>query len=275
MRASIVLVIALLSATAPPVAAQTPGEQREQAFLDKTVGAEVQAVWKVTPGGKQAAKYQAELNDRLQGLTCTVKSVSKLGNNAYLVTFDLAGDGFQFELPVTMPITFTGSNSEAVGPASVCIPGFATVSGSGTISGKHFQGAWTAGSADGTVHGQLRQPPPGQSKPKGGHPPDFWSDPRNQNQWRTWTPTDRFAVVFDLTADQPSTLSQALQQGNTPVELLMQEATAALLNASNRQVGYAYSATQVKRMVQAAFRSGSYDETIRVLSEQNRRSSGF
>lgn len=103
----------------------------------------------------------------------------------------------------------------------------------------------------------------------------FWSQERNLPNWvpTGFLPTDIFNIVFDRNAADPATttLFQALNPV-TPVTLLeqlIQQATAALLNAAHPDINYPLTVNEVISLFQAAFDSGDYETTKNLFDQYN------
>ncbi len=103
-----------------------------------------------------------------------------------------------------------------------------------------------------------------------GFTPGFWKQCQHLQYWTGYKTTDSFEKVFgvNISCSNPTLLS-ALSTGGGGQQALMRQAVAALLNASNDNVNYLYSAQDVIQMVQQAFASGQYDQTTSLLETQN------
>jgi hypothetical protein len=83
-------------------------------------------------------------------------------------------------------------------------------------------------------------------------------------------PSNDFAFVFSVSPTfDPHSLLDAVWLGGAGEFALARHAVAALLNASNPQVNYAYSVAQVIAMVQAAYANGSFEATKDLFEVQN------
>jgi len=83
-------------------------------------------------------------------------------------------------------------------------------------------------------------------------------------------PTNDFAFVFIVSPTfDPHSLLDAVWLGGAGEFALARHAVAALLNASNPSVDYAYSVSQVMAMVQFAYATGSFEATKNLFEEQN------
>jgi hypothetical protein len=96
--------------------------------------------------------------------------------------------------------------------------------------------------------------------------PGYWKQLQHEGSWVTYSPGDSYSVVFALT-DGGWTLQEALQTGGGGEEALARHAVAALLNASNPEVGYLYTVEQVIDIVKAAYATGGDFETAKGLLE--------
>ena len=103
--------------------------------------------------------------------------------------------------------------------------------------------------------------------------PGYWRQPHHEFAWTTYATTDLFNDVFSLTAgsDYPGnpTLLDAVGQGGGGYKALGRHAVAALLNASNPDVSYEYSTSEVITIVQDAFNTGSFETAKNLLAGEN------
>ena len=107
--------------------------------------------------------------------------------------------------------------------------------------------------------------------------PGFWKNhssygPAPLSGWPEsgLSPDASYESIFGV--DVPNTaptLLQALAEGGGAVDALLRHSTAALLNAANPYVDYAYTQAQIISMVQAAFANGSYESTKNLFATQN------
>ena len=107
--------------------------------------------------------------------------------------------------------------------------------------------------------------------------PGFWKNhsaygPAPLSGWPETglSPDASYEAIFgvDVPASAP-TLLQALGTGGGGVDALLRHSTAALLNAANPYVDYAYTQAQIISMVQAAFVSGDYETPKNLFASQN------
>ena len=84
------------------------------------------------------------------------------------------------------------------------------------------------------------------------------------------TPSTRYESIFgvDVPASTP-TLLDALGINGGGMFALMRHSAAAILNASDPYISYAYTKTQIIAMVQQAFVSGDYETPKNLLATQN------
>src|SRR5215217_2888062 len=103
--------------------------------------------------------------------------------------------------------------------------------------------------------------PPG----KEGCTPGYWKQPQHFDSWVGYTPSQSFETVFNVdvtlrgegqTTYATPTLLQALGANGGGVNALARHAVAALLNASNPDVEYAYTTAEVIALVHNAIASG-------------------
>jgi hypothetical protein len=109
-------------------------------------------------------------------------------------------------------------------------------------------------------------PPPGGE----GCTPGYWRQDQHFDSWVGYYPSDDFAAVFTVApAFDPHSLLDAVWLGGGGEEALARHAVAALLNASNPSVNYAYSVSQVLAMVQFAYETSAFEATKNLFEAQN------
>ncbi len=101
--------------------------------------------------------------------------------------------------------------------------------------------------------------------------PGFWKQPQHFVFWVSYTQDDLFDDVFGVTNSLGGdlTLLEALETGGGGEVAMMRHAVAALLNAANPDVDYAFTEMEIISMVQAAYVSGDFDGTKNLFEEQN------
>ena len=111
--------------------------------------------------------------------------------------------------------------------------------------------------------------------------PGYWKQPQHLDSWIGYDPSNGFFDVFvrEITIRWSQkrkprpftnpTLLQALQAKGGGINALARHAVAALLNASNPAVSYAYTVDEVILWTQAAIDSGSYGPTKDLFEEAN------
>ena len=95
--------------------------------------------------------------------------------------------------------------------------------------------------------------------------------PHHHQYWTDYAPSDLYETVFNVDASvlDGETLHQALWTGGGGEAALGRHATAALLNASNIEVEYAYSVDEVIAVVQQAYLTGDFESAHHTLAQQN------
>ena len=118
--------------------------------------------------------------------------------------------------------------------------------------------------------------PPG----KEGCTPGFWKQPQHFDSWVGYTPSQSFEAVFNVdvtlrgqgqTTYTTPTLLQALDANGGGVNALARHGVAALLNASNPDVEFAYSTAEVIDLVHDAIVSGDFETAHQLLAAANER----
>lgn len=99
--------------------------------------------------------------------------------------------------------------------------------------------------------------------------PSYWK--KNQANWATYSPGDRFDSVFGVDAAGNKSLKRTLKSKGAKRQGLGRHATAALLNAANPGVNYMYTPGEVVSMIVDAYATGDYATTKNILKEQNRK----
>ena len=91
--------------------------------------------------------------------------------------------------------------------------------------------------------------------------PGYWKQQQHFDSWVGYAPGDSFESVFVRDVPDSPSLLDALNLGGGGLKALMRHTTAALLNASNPDVVYPYSVSQVIALFQQAYDSGEYEDT--------------
>ncbi|MES2719002.1 MAG: SdrD B-like domain-containing protein [Pseudomonadota bacterium] len=107
--------------------------------------------------------------------------------------------------------------------------------------------------------------------------PGFWKNhssygPAPLSGWPETglSPDASYESIFGVNVPNTNpTLLQALGMGGGEMDALLRHSTAALLNASNPYVDYAYTRAQIITMVQSAFSTGKYNATKDLFAAQN------
>jgi len=84
-----------------------------------------------------------------------------------------------------------------------------------------------------------------------------------------YSPNDSYEAIFGVDVPGTPTLLDALNMNGGGVYALMRHSTAALLNAANGYVDYAYSKAEVIAMTKAAVNSSTYESTKDLFATQN------
>lgn len=110
---------------------------------------------------------------------------------------------------------------------------------------------------------------PVEEEPSDGCTPGYWKQPHHFDSWQGYEPADSYSGVFGIGPD--ITLIEALEaRGNRNGEALLRHSVAALLNAANDDVSYAYTEGQVLEWTKSAW-DGALDvnETKDVFAVAN------
>ena len=99
--------------------------------------------------------------------------------------------------------------------------------------------------------------------------PGYWKQQHHFDSWVGYSPSDDFETVFGVDASFSATLGAALRQGGGGELALGRHAVAALLNASNPEVDYAYTTAQVIALVQEAYATGDFEGVKDLFEEAN------
>jgi hypothetical protein len=98
--------------------------------------------------------------------------------------------------------------------------------------------------------------------PYAGCTPGYWRQDQHFDSWTAtgYAPEDDFEAVFGVDASfDPHSLLDAVWLGGGGEFALARHAVAALLNASNPDVNYSFTAAEVIAGVQAAYASGDFE----------------
>lgn len=102
--------------------------------------------------------------------------------------------------------------------------------------------------------------------------PGYWRQPQHLDSWVNYSPEGLFEEVFLVSlprrVDGYTLLEAAWARGGQE-RALLRHATAALLNANNPAVYYAYSEADVFAMVRSAFATGDYETWKNVFADAN------
>jgi hypothetical protein len=96
----------------------------------------------------------------------------------------------------------------------------------------------------------------------------YWRQDQHYDDWVGYSPDDSASAVLGRDVGD-ITLGQAVALGGGGLHALLRQTVAALLNASNPDVGYAYTAGEVISMFQAAYDSGQYEATKDLFDAAN------
>lgn len=120
----------------------------------------------------------------------------------------------------------------------------------------------------------VRCAPPPPQPPTGneGCTPGYWRQDQHYDSWAAtgYSPSDDFEAVFGVDASfSPTDLGTAVALGGGGENALARHAVAALLNAANPDVAYAYTAAEVIAGVQDAYASGEFEAFKDALDAAN------
>lgn len=103
--------------------------------------------------------------------------------------------------------------------------------------------------------------------------PGFWKQSQHFYAWTGYTPSQSYNAVFGVNdpVGNGLTLLQALQRGGGGNAALGRHAVAAILNASNPNISYAYTVSQIIAMVQNAYATGNYEATKNLFAAENEK----
>jgi len=102
--------------------------------------------------------------------------------------------------------------------------------------------------------------------------PGFWKQPQHFYAWTGYTTDASYEDVFGVEVDGvpgSPTLLDALKAKGGGMYALLRHSTAALLNAANPYVSYAYTQAQIIQMVQDAFATGNFEGVKNLFEVQN------
>ena len=101
--------------------------------------------------------------------------------------------------------------------------------------------------------------------------PGYWKQDHHFDSWAAtgYETHDDFDDVFGVTSSGDWTLLEALKAKGGGEKALARHAVAALLNASNPDVDYAYTAAEVIALVQSAYGCCNFEAIKNLLEYQN------
>ena len=107
--------------------------------------------------------------------------------------------------------------------------------------------------------------------PMGGYgcTPGYWKQDQHLDSWVGYAPGDDYETVFGIDASFSKTLLMTLGQGGGGEKALGRHAVAALLNAANPDVSFAYTEAEVIAAVQGADATGDFNGVKNQLEYQN------
>jgi hypothetical protein len=108
-------------------------------------------------------------------------------------------------------------------------------------------------------------PPTGDN----GCTPGYWKQTHHFDSWVGFAPTDKYEAVFGVSVPGDPSLLDALNANGGGINALERHSVAALLNASNSDVGYPLTVSQVIARVQAAIAGGTIEQTKNEFEQFN------
>jgi hypothetical protein len=118
-------------------------------------------------------------------------------------------------------------------------------------------------------------PPTVTTQPGGtqGCTPGYWKQSQHFDSWVGYATTDSASSVLGRSVGN-LTLVQALGANGGGLNALLRATVAALLNASNPNVHYAYTTSQILSMFRSAYDSKNYEPTKNLLDGANNGKGG-
>ncbi|OHA88893.1 MAG: hypothetical protein A3B03_00840 [Candidatus Zambryskibacteria bacterium RIFCSPLOWO2_01_FULL_42_41] len=99
--------------------------------------------------------------------------------------------------------------------------------------------------------------------------PGYWKQSQHFDDWTApYTPSKKFSTVFENAFPNKSLL-QVLNQGGGGLNALGRQTVAALLNAANPDIDFAYTVAEVINMFNAVYPGGDYETLKDLFEEQN------
>jgi hypothetical protein len=101
--------------------------------------------------------------------------------------------------------------------------------------------------------------------------PGYWKQAQHFDSWTGFSQSDLYEAVFGVDASFPATftLLDALGQGGGGEKALGRHAVAALLNAANDGVNFAFTTAEVIAIVQQAYATGDFEAAKDRLAAEN------
>lgn len=141
-------------------------------------------------------------------------------------------------------------------------------------------GTWSAQAADNTIGFRVEYFNTLDDTGGEGCTPGYWKNhagiyshskggQKKPSAWEGYAPTDSYDATFGVTSSFGGTLIDAANRGGGGENALGRHAVAALLNAANSGVSYAFTEAQVIALVQAAYASGDFTGAKDQLATEN------
>ncbi|MFZ2451144.1 MAG: SdrD B-like domain-containing protein, partial [Methylovulum miyakonense] len=207
----------------------------------------------------------------------TISTTTTGLDGSYL--FDGLAPGTQYQVTFATPDGFNGISPRQQG-LNPAIDSDGVLSDEITLAPGEFNQTVDAGffrvgiDIEKWVHSQSTVENPGGGE---GLTPGFWKNhssygPAPLTGWPEtgFSPDDSYEAIFGVNVSGCNpTLFEALGMNGGGQSALLRHSAAALLNASDAYVDYAYSAAQVIAMTRAAFANGTFETTKNLFATQN------
>jgi uncharacterized repeat protein (TIGR01451 family) len=273
-----------------PVTLVAGGASTGNNFVDEQLGSLGDTVWY----DKNANGIQDTGEAGISGVKVTLTGggddgfLSTLGDNTTSTTttgsgglylFNSLTPGTQYQVAFAMPNGFNGASPRHQGADAAKdsdgVLSDVIVLTSGQPNQTIDAGFYKTGiDIEKWVHSQTTVENPGGGE---GLTPGFWKNhcsygPSPLTGWPETgrSPNDSFESIFGVNVSGSNpTLLNALGMNGGGENALLRHSAAALLNASDPYVDYAYSVTQVIAMTQAAYANGTFETTKNLFATQN------
>ncbi len=216
----------------------------------------------------QQVTYTYTLTNNGSQLSNVVLDDDKLGNIDTISFLDAGGTVTRTKQTCLSQTTTNTATAMGILPSgSHCAATPATATVNLIITPPPPPPGCTGDSDDCDDDGDNAPPPTGEHH--NGCSTKYWKDDAHKKQWKMFKSGDRFGAVCKVDSGGNRKLIDTLDVHGGGSKALGRQAVAALLNATNPNVNYYYSASEVKAMVQNAYATKDFTTPTGLLKKYN------